>query len=600
MLSRKLCFAPLFSQDLDYSIQIISAVNEASESQLQAHAELLATSAHTPVAITGRLKNRDEQPRESLGGMKKILTKEIELQHIQRLNEFPSDIIMKQETAFPPEQRHLQLRQDKHIRDALRLRSTVSKISRNFLGDRDFVEVETPVLFKATPEGAREFLVPTQRPGLAYALPQSPQQYKQILMSSGISKYYQIARCFRDEDLRADRQPEFTQVMALAVSNPFIANLILQLDLEMSFATGEDVVRLVEELIQTLWNEVFGKALPSSFPRMTYEEAMAKYGSDKPDTRLGMEISRLDYVLPVDLVRMISDLNAPIIEGFCLRLTDPDAGSTRSLVSGLLDSADGEEFAKNPDGAPGIFIYDTSKPLQGLSAFGFEGAEEVERILEPVDGDLIVIQARPNADFTGGSTALGNLRLALHRLSTKAGLVPEMAHVFSPLWVTDFPLFSPVSDSEPGQGGSAGLASTHHPFTSPKTPADVDLLTTNPSKAIADHYDLVVNGVEIGGGSRRIHNASMQRFVMEEVLRMSPERIADFDHLLEALRAGCPPHAGIALGFDRLVALIHGSESIRDVIAFPKTHRGEDPMVHSPSLMRKETLDLYHLQVRDS
>lgn len=369
----------------------------------------------------------------------------------------------------------------------------------------------------------------------------------------------------------------------------------------MSFSTGEDVMKLIETLVTKLWEEHHSEPLPSPFPRLKYQEAMAKFGSDKPDTRMGMEISRLEHLLPVDLVRMISDLPQPIVEGFIIRISDSelDPVNSRKFISSFLDSTDSEQFVKNPDGAPGVFIYDSSKPLQGLQALGFEGAEEIERIFEPENSDILILQARPNADFSGGSTMLGNLRLAIHQSAVERRLLPA-ATGFSPLWVTDFPLFSPASDTEPGQSGSAGLASTHHPFTSPKTPEDVDLLATDPSKAIADHYDLVMNGVELGGGSRRIHNAAMQHYVMEKVLQMDRLKVAEFSHLLEALRAGCPPHAGIALGLDRLIAVMLGRKSIRDVIAFPKSNRGEDLLVRSPGKVTDETLSLYHLKARDN
>lgn len=368
----------------------------------------------------------------------------------------------------------------------------------------------------------------------------------------------------------------------------------------MSFASGEDVIQLVEPMIREIWALEQEIELVQNFPRLTYHQAMAKFGTDKPDTRLGMEISRLGHLLPVDLVRMISDLSKPIVEGFLLPLSqgELDGIGAKQFIAEFMDSPAGEEFRTNPCGAPGVFVFDSSKPMQGLQALGFEAAEEVERIFEPTDGDVIILQARSDTEFTGGSTILGNLRQATHRAAVAKGHL-EAPTGWAPLWVTDFPLFSAASDIEPGQGGSAGLVSTHHPFTSPKTPDDVDILTVDPSKAIADHYDLVINGVEIGGGSRRIHNAAMQRFIMEDILQMSPGRIGEFSHMLEALRAGCPPHAGIALGYDRLIAVLMGRDSLRDVIAFPKSNRGEDVLVRSPSPMGKDTLDMYHIQLKE-
>jgi aspartyl-tRNA synthetase len=334
---------------------------------------------------------------------------------------------------------------------------------------------------------------------------------------------------------------------------------------------------------------------------MTYEHAMGDYGSDKPDSRLGMKINRFEHLLPVDLISKISPLNQPIVDVMRLPLGqafhDPDV--SRKFISNFLDSAEAQVFVDNPDGGPGVFIYDSSKPLAGLQAFGFEAAEEVERLYDDIkDGDIVILQARTNAAFHGGSTPLGNLRLALHHKAVEQSLT-STPDTFEPLWVTDFPLFSPSISSEPGQGGSAGLASTHHPFTSPKSARDVELLLTDPTRAIGDHYDLVVNGVELGGGSRRIHNAAVQRFVLESVLRMDTSRVAEFAHLFEVLRAGCPPHAGIALGLDRLVAVMLGRESVRDVIAFPKGKRGEDLLVRSPGAMSEEVLRTYHLRVRE-
>jgi len=234
----------------------------------------------------------------------------------------------------------------------------------------------------------------------------------------------------------------------------------------------------------------------------------------------------------------------------------------------------------------------------GLSALGFSSAQKLEADLDLQPGDLLVLQARKNEPFSGGSTSLGNLRLALHKAAVDKQLV-EPPKGFKFLWVVDFPLFSPSNDSDPGQGGAAGLSSTHHPFTAPKTPEDVELLLSAPEKVIAAHYDLVVNGVELGGGSRRIHNADVQEFVLRDVLKMSSERVEDFRHLLEVLRSGCPPHAGIALGWDRLIAVMLGRQSVRGVIAFPKSGRGEDLLVKSPNRVTEEQWKTYHLQVRD-
>ena len=370
----------------------------------------------------------------------------------------------------------------------------------------------------------------------------------------------------------------------------------------MSFAGAEQVMNVIEELVRLIWLEHLGLHLPGSFPRMTYQEAMSRYGSDKPDIRFGMQISRVDYLLPGDLLSKITPLSKPAVEALVLRFqSDESEGPNimRHFISAFLESAEGKMFISNPDGAPGVFIVDSSKPLQGLQALGFEAAERLEDMYETCDGDLILLQARQDRCHEGGSTSLGNLRVALHAAAVRAGHINPPGG-FEPLWITDFPLFSPASSVEPGQGGRAGITATHHPFTSPKTASDVDMLADDPSKAIGDHYDLVVNGVEMGGGSRRIHNADMQAFIMRDVLKMSPEKLAEFSHLLEVLRAGCPPHAGIALGFDRLIAMMLGKSTVREVIAFPKSGKGEDPLVKSPGPISNEVLETYMLQFRSA
>jgi aspartyl-tRNA synthetase len=278
-----------------------------------------------------------------------------------------------------------------------------------------------------------------------------------------------------------------------------------------------------------------------------------------------------------------------------------DPKQTSKFISSFLDSPDGKPFLENPDGQPAVFVADTGKPLSGLSALGYQFVMECPPELTVDHGELLILQARPNAPFSGGSTALGNLRLALHKAAVAQGISTSVAKNtgFKFVWITDFPLFSPSTDEDPGQGGTAGLSSTHHPFTAPKTPADVDLLFTAPEKALAAHYDIVVNGVELGGGSRRIHNGEIQEFVFRDVLKMSSERVEDFRHLLDVLRSGCPPHAGIALGWDRLMAVMLGTESVREVIAFPKSGKGEDMLVKSPTQMTQSQLDTYHLQLKD-
>lgn len=375
--------------------------------------------------------------------------------------------------------------------------------------------------------------------------------------------------------------------------------------MERSFATSDDVILSIEEIICSVWKGILEVELSKPFARMTYAEAMLRYGSDKPDLRIPIKpFSRIDHLLPADLVSKITSYTKAIVEVMIVPAEAP-AEAMRTFIRGFLDSPDNRRFLENPSGGPGIFIYDSGKPLQGLSAFGFEAVEELERMFELKDGYVIVLQAREDAPLRGGSTPLGDMRNAIYKaLVSLSHLPPPGWKHFEPIWITDFPLFSPSNSSEPGQGGNAGLASTHHPFTSPKTAGDVDLLLTDPSQVIGDHYDLVINGEEIGGGSRRIHHAEMQEFIMRDILKMDSEHIAEFAHLLEALRSGCPPHAGIALGFDRLVAMVYASKtekktSLRDVIAFPKSGKGEDPMVKSPAPLSESVLETYHLKLRE-
>lgn len=590
--NKKLTFAILHDQSLSYNVQLVSSPTKGFDGSDLPHQVLEDLPEHSPVVIEGTIKAREQlKPVNADSGQSSepasagnITNVELKVEKVTPLNTLPDNLFISPDTVFGPEQRHLQIRQSKPLRDALKFRGKVARFIRDHLADtHGFEELETPLLFKSTPEGAREFLVPTRTRGLAYALPQSPQQYKQILMASGIPRYMQIARCFRDEDLRADRQPEFTQV-----------------DLEMAFATGEDVMNVVEDATRALWTQLLKTGdLPDSFPRMSYHAAMTTYGSDKPDLRLGSEFIRVEKIVPADLIRKIGPLTDPAVDLMKVAISQSPR-ETKKFVEDFMDSPEARPFLNNPDGQPGIFIFDSSKPLQGLQIFGFEAAESLEQQLELQDGDLVVLQARRDVPPTGGSTPMGNLRLAVHKAAVKQGYM-KPPEGFSFLWITDFPLFSPSSSdsAEPGQGGSTGLSSTHHPFTAPKTAEDVDLLLTNPLEAKADHYDLVVNGVELGGGSRRIHDARMQELVMRQVLGMSDERVRGFEHLLKVLKSGCPPHAGFALGFDRLIAVMLGKESVRDVIAFPKNGRGEDMLVKSPTRMTEEQLATYHLKLRD-
>lgn len=579
---------------------------------------------HTPVAVRGYIvaredaklgrgtsnKMQDTQAKGKssadgfdphIGHVRQYKTREIQVSSITPLNYVPPTTTIAHGSTHPAESRHLTLRSDQELRQRLEYRSILlTQVMRHF-HNRGFVHVETPLLFKSTPEGAREFIVPTRKRGFAYALPQSPQQYKQALMAAGIRSYFQIARCFRDEDRRADRQPEFTQ-----------------LDLESAFATSADVMKTVEGLFfDTIWGEeamaqrtslqtsqLSRCHLPGSvFPVLTYQDAMQRYGSDKPDPRWGAEIKDVTGVIPPDSQSMLTSLPDPIIEMINVRLADATPTSSRSFVSDFMRLPSSAHFSDNPEGMPGIAVYDPSAPLRGLQAYGFEAADHIETLLEPEPGDILITQARPRAPFFGGSTILGQIRQRIHEYAVEESLLPA-PDTDSIMWVVDFPLFSPVDATTAaageGQSGRAGICSTHHPFTAPKHGQDLSKLISEPLSIIGDHYDLVINGQEIGGGSRRIHHGPMQELIFREVLQMPAARVEDFRHLLTALGDGCPPHAGFALGFDRLCATLCNVKSVRDVLAFPKDGQGREAFVGSPCPIVQSQLNTYHLKISDT
>ena len=354
---KHLTFAELYGIDLKRRIQLVSTPVKGVAGADTPHQRLRTFEEHTPVAVDGTVKVREAPRAGSAPDVADtvIANVEVKVENIVALNGFPQDIIIKEDTVFGPEQRHLQIRNDSKLRDSLAFRSKAAHIIRDELCNKEgFTEIETPLLFKSTPEGAREFLVPTRSPGLAYALPQSPQQYKQILMASGIPRYMQIAKCFRDEDLRADRQPEFTQV-----------------DLEMAFASSEDVINTTESVIKRLWKDCLDiQDLPSPFLRMTYEDAMSKFGSDKPDLRFGSQIRRIEYMLPVDLIQKIGPHSDPMVEVMKVQISG-DPRETREFVSSFMDSPAALPFHQNPDGQPGIFIYGFTQATPGTASLWF-------------------------------------------------------------------------------------------------------------------------------------------------------------------------------------------------------------------------------------
>ena len=457
--------------------------------------------------------------------------------------------------------RYLDLRRS-CVRKNLELRHRMTILIRNFLDSRQFIEVETPILIGSTPEGARDFVVPSRmNPGQFYALPQSPQTLKQLLMVSGFDRYFQIAKCFRDEDLRADRQPEFTQI-----------------DCEMSFVDQDDVIEIFEEMARHLFREVRGVELPAKLRQMTWHEAMAKYGSDKPDLRFGMEFVEFMDVLQFGTFQVFD--NAAYIGGI---VAEGCASYTRKQLDQLTDFVKSQQV-----GAKGLVYIKVNEDGTIKSSIDkFYTPEQLQVVADKAGakkGDLVLILSGDNANKT--RVQLCSLRLEMGR---RLGLMDKDR--FECLWIVDFPLFE-WSDEE------QRLMSTHHPFTMPN-PDDIPLLDTDPAKVRAKAYDFVCNGIELGGGSLRIHDGSLQA-KMFEVLGFTPERaMAQFGFLINAFKYGAPPHAGLAFGLDRFVSVMAGLDSIRDCIAFPKNNSGRDVMLDAPSAIDPKQLDELQLDIRE-
>ena len=449
--------------------------------------------------------------------------------------------------------RYLDLRRS-CVRKNLELRHKMTILIRNFLDSKQFIEVETPILIGSTPEGARDFVVPSRmNPGQFYALPQSPQTLKQLLMVSGFDRYFQIAKCFRDEDLRADRQPEFTQI-----------------DCEMSFVDQDDVIGIFEDMARHLFKEVRGVELPAKLRQMTWHEAMAKYGSDKPDLRFGMEFVELMDVFKLGTFQVFD--NAEYIGGIC---AEGCANYTRKQLDQLTDFVKSQQV-----GAKGlVYIKINEDGTIKSSVDKFYTPEQLQAVADKMGakkGDLILVLSGDNANKT--RIQLCALRLEMGK---RLGLMDK--NKFECLWIIDFPLFE-WSDEE------QRLMSTHHPFTMPN-PDDIPLLDTDPAKVRAKAYDFVCNGIEVGGGSLRIHDGKLQA-KMFEVLGFTPERaMAQFGFLINAFKYGAPPHAGLAFGLDRFVSIMAGLDSIRDCIAFPKNNSGRDVMLDAPSDIDQKQLD---------
>ena len=530
-----------------------------------------ALRSESVIQVTGKVRQRPEgtnNPKISTGEVE-VMVQTLELLNQADVLPFPVDdpeVSSKVNEELRLKYRYLDLRRPEMARN-LRVRSKAATATRVFMDEQGFLEVETPLLFKSTPEGAREFLVPSRvHPGSFYALPQSPQQFKQILMVAGVERYFQIARCFRDEDQRADRQLEFTQI-----------------DIEMSFIDREDIYNLIEGLLKRVWKTTLGKDIPTPFPRISYEEALNRFGIDKPDTRFAMEI-----------VDFTDEFRASSFKVFSGAIAS--GGVVKALnAKGMADATQGQietmtDYAKS-FGAKGLaFIKVENGEWKSPIVKFFSDAEKqaLTQKLAIEEGDLILFAAD---QWLNACEILGRIRLYCADVLKSKGKLSIPADQFNFLWVVDFPLLS--FDKEQNR-----WYSSHHPFTAPVT-EDIPLLKTDPKKVRGQHYDVVVNGTELGGGSIRIHQPDVQKTIFEEILQIPPDITqARFGYMLEAFRYGAPPHGGIALGFDRLIATLCGTPSIRDVIAFPKTAKATDLMTDSPAPVEAKQLRDLHLQLR--
>jgi aspartyl-tRNA synthetase len=494
------------------------------------------------VRVVGEVRERpagNENPDLPTGEIEVVVS---ELEILSEAAPLPFPVVgagdINEETRL--KYRYLDLRREGPAR-VLRLRSEMNRVIRSVMARHRFVELETPNLTRSTPEGARDFLVPVRlQPGHWYALPQSPQLFKQLLMVAGMERYYQIARCFRDEDFRADRQPEFTQ-----------------LDVEMSFVDQDDVIALAEDVVSSLWRELLGVDVPLPIRRMTYAEAMSRYGSDKPDLRFGLEL--------VDVTDFFADTPFRVFQAPYVGAVVMPGGASQTRRE--LDSW--TEWAKSR-GARGLayILVAEDGSLGGPIAKNLAEHERVGIVsrVGAQPGDAVFFAA---GEFTSSVTLLGAARLEIGR---RCGLIDTAAWEF--LWVVDAPMFEP--------DGEGGWTAVHHPFTSPK-PEYASSFQDSPGTALAYAYDIVLNGNEIGGGSIRIHRGEMQQRVFDVIGLTKAEAESKFGFLLEAFQYGPPPHGGIALGLDRLCALLAGVESIREVIAFPKTASGGDPLTGAPT-----------------
>jgi aspartyl-tRNA synthetase len=511
------------------------------------------------VQVTGKVSERsNKNPNLSTGDIE-ILVSKLTVLNESKIPPFTIEDATDGGDDLRMKYRYLDLRRNV-VRKNLELRHQMTIETRQYLDNLGFLEVETPVLIASTPEGARDFVVPSRmNPGEFYALPQSPQLFKQLLMVGGFDRYFQIVKCFRDEDLRADRQPEFTQI-----------------DCEMSFVEQEDVLQTFEGLVKHLFKTIKNIDFTEPFPRMQWSEAMKRFGSDKPDIRFGMEFVELKEIVTGHNFSVFD--NAEYVGGICAPAC---ASYTRKQIDELT------EFVKRPQiGAKGLIYirYENDGSFKSSidKFFSADDLKKISTLFSANAGDLILIMA---GDKLKTQKALCELRL---EMGGRLGL--RKKDEFAPLWVVDFPLFEWNEELNRYQA-------MHHPFTSPK-PEDIPLLDTKPGDVRANAYDMVVNGVELGGGSIRIHNSSLQN-KMFELLGFTPEKAqSQFGFLMNAFQYGAPPHGGLAFGLDRFVSLLAGLDSIRDCIAFPKNNAGRDVMINAPSPLDPSQLEELHLTIK--
>lgn len=510
------------------------------------------------IQVRGNVIERSSKNPKIPTGEIEILVKDLKVLNASEIPPFTIENDTDGGEELRMKYRYLDIRRNP-VKEKLIFRHQMAQKVRNFLSAEGFIEVETPALIKSTPEGARDFVVPSRlNPGQFYALPQSPQTFKQLLMIGGIDKYFQIVKCFRDEDLRADRQPEFTQI-----------------DCEMSFVEQEDVMQVFENLLKHLLKEVTGKDF-GAFPRMSYADAMKFYGNDKPDIRFGMQFHELNDIVKGKDFKIFDD--AELVVGINV---EGCASYTRKQIDKLID------WVKRPQiGAAGMVwvkYQEDGKLTSSVNKFySEEDLKNIANEFKAQPGDLILILS--------GETHKVRPQLSALRMELAEQLNLRNPEEFAPLWVVDFPLLEWDEETE-------RYHAMHHPFTSPK-PEDIDLMESNPGEVRANAYDLVLNGNEIGGGSIRIFDQQLQSRMFKLLGFTQEEAEAQFGFLMNAFKYGAPPHGGLAFGFDRLVAILHGHEVIRDYIAFPKNNAGRDVMIDAPSTIAPEQLEELELKTK--